>query len=592
MPLTKLNIAPGVQADLTSYAAERSWRLSDKIRFRDGRVEPIGGYLTLDAGVGVIGTGRAGHIWAENDGTRVIAFGTNRRLYLLRGGVIYNITPVRASGTLGADPFTTTNGSADVVVAHASHGVIKDTAVTFSGASAVGGLTISGTYFVKSVIDSGEYVITDDETASSGASGGGASVAFSYEINPGKESATPGYGWGAGTWGESTWGTARTSSNITLPLRTWSLDNWGEDLIASPSDGTIYLWDASGGPSAVATEIAAAPDQISKVIISPEDRHMIALGADGDPMAIAWCDQEDYTNWTPGVGSTADSRRLLHGSRLVSGVRTKGEILIWSDTALYSMRYTGAGDYVFDIDRVGERCQLLGINTAVDHNGIVYWMGGGNFYLYNGRVIEMSSSVLRTVFDDITTTQDAKCFAVLNSQWREVWYFYVSGSGGGEIDRYCKVNYADGTWDIGTFDRTWGVDKGPWDFPVWASSAGVIYEHENGTNADGGLLGDYIESGEFDLGDGQEIMFSAGMIPDFLLTGSNTVDLTIKTRNYVNEDEPKITNGPHTIGTSTKRVDDARFRGRHASLRIESSSSEAKYRMGDQRFDIQPDGEE
>lgn len=589
MPLTKLSIAPGVQADLTEYASERAWHDSDKIRFRNGRVEPIGGFLTLDLGAAIIGVARDGHVWAENDGTKVIGFGTNRRLYLRRGGTIYNITPVRSSGTFGADPITTTNTSAVVTIVHASHGAIKDAAVTFAGATAVGGITISGEYFVTAIIDPNSYTITHSSAATSGATGGGASVTFSYEINPGPASATPGYGWGAGTWGGGTWGTARTSSNITLSLRTWSLDNWGEDLIASPRSGTIYTWDASGGASAVATVIAAAPDQITKVVISPEDRHIIALGADGDPLAVQWCDQDDYTNWTAGVGSTSDIRRLLHGSMIKTGQRTKGEILLWTDTALYSLRYTGAGDYVFDLDRVGEKCPSISVNSVVDRDGVVYWMGNGSFYMYNGRVINLDCSVLRTVFNDLDATQTDKCFAVLNTDWKEIWFFWPSLSNGGEIDKYCKVNYKEGVWDIGTFDRTWWVDKGPWAYPLAMSASNVIYEQENGTNADGGLLGDYIVSGEFDLGDGEEIMFSRRFIPDFKLEGSNTVDVTIKTRNYTNADEPQVTSGPHTVSTATKKVN-ARFRGRHGSVRIESSSAEAKYRIGDQRFDIQPDG--
>ena len=316
---------------------------------------------------------------------------------------------------------------------------------------------------------------------------------------------------------------------------------------------------------------------------------MIALGKTGDPMAVGWCDQDDFTNWTAGVGSTADERRLLHGSKLVGGQRTKGEILIWTDTALYSLRYTGAGDYVFDLDRVGEECGLYGINTAADRNGIVYWMGNDNFYFYNGRVIEMDCTVLRTVFDDIDLTQAAKFFAVTISQWSEVIFFYAKASGAGEIDSYAKVNTKEGTWDIGTFDRTAWFDKGPWNYPLAISAAGRLYEQENGRNADGGLLGDFIETGEFDLGDGEQIMFNRRFIADLKLKGSNTVDVTIKTRNYTNKDTPQIVKGPYTISTATKFTS-ARFRGRHATMRLASSSAEADWRLGDFRFDIQPDG--
>jgi hypothetical protein len=590
MTLTKVQVAPGVQSDLTKYAAEKTWRDSNRIRFRDGRLEPIGGWTSLDQASAVLGIGRGGHVWSEIGGTKIIAFGTDRRLYLRRGGTVYNITPVRASGTLGNDPITTTNTSAVVSIAHTSHGVAVNTAVTFSGATATGGITIDGEYFVTAVTSANAYTITHSSAATSSVTGGGASVTYSYEINPGKTESTVGFGWGAGTWGASTWGTARTTGIvIELDLRTWSLDNWGEDLIASPRGGKIYQWDATNGVSVPAVVIGNAPDQVEKVIISPEDRHMIALGADGDPMAVKWCDQDDFTNWTSGVGSTSDLRRLLHGSKLTAGIRTKGEILIWSDNALYSMRYTGAGQYVFDIDRVGEKCPVFGINTAADMDGVAYWMGQGSFYLYNGRVVKMKSSVLRTVFDDIASDQNDKCFVWVNAEWNEVWYFYASASGGGEIDKYAKVNFTDGTWDIGLLDRTWVIPKDVWAYPIAADASNVMYEHENGTNADGSALGDYCETGEFDLGDGEEVMFNRRFIADFNLTGSNTVAVTMKTRNYTDEDTPQITKGPYTIAAGTAKTD-ARFRGRHAVMRVGSGSTEAKYRMGDMRFDIQPDG--
>lgn len=450
MTMTAVQFRPGVFADITDYAAEGTWVDSDKIRFRDGFPECIGGWTKFIAS-SFTGVPRAMHSWSEISGVRNLAVGTTSKLQIMQGEVIFNITPIRASGNL-TDPFTTANGSASVVVDASSHGLEAGDTVVYSGATAVGGLTISGAYAVASVVDADTYTITAPSAASGTATGGG-TVAYQYEMHVGTVSASAGFGWGASSWGSDTWGTARTTSDVATHPANWSMDNWGEDLLASPRGDKIYVWDASAGTGARAAVVSASPTA-EMFIVSPEDRHVIALGADGDPMKIMWCDQEDYTNWTPGPTTTADERRLLDGSRIIAGLRTSGEILIWTDTALYSLQYTGAADYIFTLRRIGDSGSIAGQHAAIEKNGTVFWMGTKQLFMYNGRVQPLACPVQRTVFDDLDQTQAEKVVCCLNSMFNEVMWLYPSLSGGtGEPDRYVKLNYVDNVWDIGSLAR-------------------------------------------------------------------------------------------------------------------------------------------
>jgi hypothetical protein len=585
MTMTAVQFRPGVVADVTDYAAEGGWVDSDKVRFRDGFPECIGGWQKFIADT-FTGVPRLMHAWAETSGVRDLAVGTATKLQLMQGEVIYNITPIRDSGTL-TDPFTTTNGSAAVSVADSSHGMVAGDTAIYSGATAVGGLTLAGAYTVTSVTDANTYVITAASAATSGATGGG-SVGYQYEIHVGPADAADGFGWSAGLWGGENWGDARSSAGVALLPANWSMDNWGEDLLASPRDAKLYVWDASAGTSTRATVVAASPTAAA-FIVSPEDRHVIALGADGDPMAIAWCDQEDYTDWTPGAASTADTRRLLDGSRIVGGLRTAGEILIWTDTALYALQYTGAADYAFNLRRIGDSGSVVGPHAMAEKNGTAFWMGNKQFFTYNGRAQPISCPVQRTVFEDLDETQADKVFCGLNSMFNEVMWFYPSVSGGsGEPDRYVKLNYVDNVWDIGSFDRTAWVDSNDaFSTPLGISSDGTLYSHEDGQTADGARIAAHVESGDFDIGDGNDVMFLNRVIPDFRMTGA--ADIYLKSRVYPGDDQ--TSKGPFQITAATKFFN-PRVRGRQVALRVETADlDQASYwRLGKLRFNVQPNG--
>ena len=532
--LTTLVFRPGIYSDVTDYTAEGTWIDGSLIRWRDGLPENMRPWRKFSS-TQLMGVPRSELSWSENDGTKVFAVGTAKRLYLYRSGQFYNITPIASSGTLAIDPFTTASGSSIVTVEHTANDRAIGDIVSFSGATTVNGVDVDGEYTVLTIVDGNNYTIETGTVATGDGAGGGAAVDFSYEISIGKDSAIFGRGYGAGLYGASTYGTARSSSTLKLDLRIWDLGNWGEDLLAMPVDqGKLYHWDATGGPDTRAQLVATAPIDNLGMIVSPEDRHVILLGAGGDPLAIEGCDQEDFTNWTVDPTTDVEIRRLLHGSSIITGQRSKDEILIWTNgQALYSFQYIG-GAFVYNLRRVVDQISLMGKKAIVEYRGAVYWMGRGVFYRYDGQALPLPCSVLRTVFDDIDVVQGDKVCAGLNEQWSEIIWFYPTVSGGGENDRYVKLNTTTGEWDTGAsgdLERTAWMDRNIYPFPMAASPDGYIYEHE---------IGDTDQQ----------------------------VTVTIKTRKYPAGDQ--TTKGPWTVVPTTKQIR-RRARGREAAIRIEGT---------------------
>lgn len=582
MPLTTFPVQPGFRKNDTDYASEGGYVDGDKVRFRDNYPESIGGWQaqTLAA---LVGVAREVMDWSLLDGSRMLAFGTSKKLYVVYHGALTNVTPLDASGTLPNDPFTTTISSADVSVGHTTHGRIAGDTVVYDGATAVGGITIDGEYLVTSVTDPDNYVITHTSAATSSATGGGAAVTYEYEINIGRDSALVGFGWGAGLWGASTWGTARSASNIVLPLRTWSLEPWGEDLLCCPIGGNIYLWDATN-PLDRAAIVAAAPTQNLGISVSPEDRHLIAWGADGDLVNIKWCNQDDFTDWTPGPASTAGERRLLYGSKITAWQRTRSEFLIWTDKGLTTLQYVGAGDFSFALRRIGDSPSPVGVNASVDNKGAVYWMSVGNFYVYNGRVQEIPCTLERDLFEDFNDVQVCKVFTGINVKFREVWWFYPTESGSGENDRYVVYNYGENLWYDGTIERTTWLDKNIFSNPIATDASGVIYDHEFGANDDGAALDSFIKTGDVDVGDGEELMFFDRLIPDLILSGTGS--FTVTSRKYPNGSTKSKT---RTVTSSTEQVR-PRLRGRQMSIQFGTNEIDAFWRMGKIRYGVRPSG--
>jgi hypothetical protein len=593
MALTDLPIKPGFYSDDTDRDVGKLgfWVDGDKVRFFAGLPAKLGGWTRGAQDDAYLGSARGATDLRTLRQEVVLSFGTHLKLYVWLGGTYYDITPIDTSGTL-ANPFTTTINLATVSVTHASHGRTAGDYVTFSGAAAVGGITISGEYTVTSVTSANAYGITHTAVATSSAGpGGGAAVGYSYQLPVGSTSAVQGLGWGASTWGASTWGTARSASDIIIGVRTWQLDLWGEDVIASPVDGAIYVWDSSAGVTVRATRITQAPVTAKGIFVSPEDRHLVAIGAhDGvadDPMLVRWCDQEDYTNWTPSLTNTAGSKRLDTGNALLCALKVRGENLIFSDSALYSMVFVGPPD-TFAFRQLGDNGNLVGPMAGHVFEGVAYWMADKDFFIYDGLAKTLECSVSTTVFDDFNRDQGAKVYCGVNRDYREVWWLYPSGSSD-ENDRYVIYNLNDKTWAFGTLARTMLIgDSDVFNYAYGFGADSYLYTHESGTDAYNQPMTAYIESGaiEIDAG-GNALAHISKMIPDFkTLVGS--VDVTFTGKKYPQATETQVS-GPHTISPTTEFVN-PRMRCRQISVRLESSDLGDDWRSGVLRVDLVPHG--
>lgn len=595
MPLTKIPFQAGIFKDDTPLAAEGRWVDADKVRFVRGLPQTIYGWEralsdtnSVEGSVGGILSGicRGIHAWADNGGDKHCAFGTHTHLIVMRDGVNYGVTPVDASGTLGTDPLDTTDGSAIVTVSDTAHGRSVGDRVAFSGATAVGGITVDGAYTVATVPNADSYTIVHSSAATATASGGGSSVAYTYYLPVGLANGTGGQGYGTGTYGTDTYGTA---SNVAYFPRTWSLDNWGEHLIANPRGGTIYAWQLS--TSAPAAAIAQAPATVTCCFVTPE-RILVAAGCSDsggtfDPLLLRWSGQEDNTEWTPSLANQAGDFRLSVGSRIVRGLAGRGENLIWTDEALFAMRYLGDPGLVFGFTLLGAGCGLIGPNAAVVKDGVAYWLSrSGQFYVYagGGAPRQIPCPVRRHVFDNLSFVQADKVFCGANSAFSEIWWLYPDRRDGNEVSRYVLYSTTEGTWSVGRFDRTAWVDAGVFDYPIAAASDGKVFFHEKGHLADGGPLAYRLESAPFDLGDGDTLMRVNGAVPDFedLLGG---LALTFLGRRYPQAASTETSSGPHPVTAATPKID-FRLTARQAAVRIEAADVPAFMRLGALRLDL------
>lgn len=588
MDLTDLPFKPGFMSNPPDRGVGMLgyWKGGDRVRFKDGLPETIGGWVYDNSTQAMQGTARGSVDWLSLRGERFIAFGTNLKLYVWVGGQFYDITPVRASSTINANPFSTTNGSPTVVVTDTAHGATDGAFVTFSGAAAVAGITISGEYQIT-YIDANSYSITHSANANATTTGGGAAVVAAYQINPGSEETTLDLGWGVDTWGAEEWGTPRTFSDVTATSRTWTMDTWGEDLIACHFNGDVFVWDSSGGTSTRATLISQAPTNNKAIFVSQEARHIVALGANGDPLNIEWCSSEDYTDWTPTTTNTAGDKRVDKGSQLLRAVKMKDEHLVFTDAFVYAMQYIGP-PYTFAIRGIGLSGGVAGPNAMAVYTDVCYWMGDKSFYMYDGTVRPLPCSVIESVFRNFNKVQAFQVWAGVNSEFNEVWWFYCSDSSD-TIDRYVAYNTIEKTWITGSLDRTLFVgDSDVISYPYAIDMDGKLVYHEFGDDANGASIGSYIESGDVEIGQaGSFLMHVSKFVPDFKrLTGE--VDVTVTTKKYPQATETQ-SSGAIAVDASTEFIN-PRVRGRQMSVKIESTSLASAWRLGVPRLALKPHG--
>jgi hypothetical protein len=592
--LVKITAPPSIVTEVTDYTAGPRWVAADKVRFRYSFPELIGGHSALNIADPILDVPRSLHAWRELDGLQNIAIGTASHLYTAQGGARYDITPLRADDdALGADPLDTTNLSKVVTVNHTTHGATDGDYVVLAGATAPGGIPASeiNTEHQLTYVNANSYTITVATTAAtSSVSGGGGSVLADYLISNGTTYSTYSYGWGASTWGASTWGTARSSSTLNLYARIWSMDNWGEDLVCTPGGGdqSIYLWDSSAGTGTRAAVISGPPSTVNRILVS-EDRHLIAFGAhDGvafDPMLIRWCDQEDYTTWTATSVNTAGDKLLNTGNQILAAEKARGHIIVLTDTAAWSMQFIGP-PFTFGFQQIGDTCGAVGPKCLATVDSLGFWMGDDNFYIFDGTTQALECPVANHVFDDIDRTAASNVCATTLKEFNEVWWFYPS-NGSQELDRYVIYNYKDKTWAIGTYERTAAIDRSIFSNPIWSDASGNLYYHEFGSNANGAALTGYIETGAFEVGQGDTLSFMDRLIPDTTLNSGKEIKITVYTKRYPNS--TAITKGPYTVGTSTEKVS-LRARARQYRFRFENSDLDNPWKLGVWRADIQPDG--
>lgn len=622
MPLAKFNFKAGINKEETDYSEEGGYVDANFIRFRKNRPEKIGGWLKASADA-FLGIARALHQWVSLGGTKYLGLGTTLKYYIERGSVFNDITPIRKTST-NSITFSATNGSATITATDSSHGAVQGDFVTISGAVSLGGLitasVLNTEHQIVTVPTANTYTFVASATANASDSGnGGSGVDGSYQINVGLNDYVQNTGWGSGAWSAGTW-SAENSLSITNQLRLWSHDNFGENLLINVRGGGVYQWTENDGLTTRAVALSdisgadKAPTVGLQVLVSETDRHAIVLGADPitggnrtgvvDPMLIAFSDSESAINWNPTNTNSAGSLRLSSGSQIVGGLKARQEVLIWTDTSIYSMRFIGA-PLVFSVNLINEGAGLLGPKAFVNAPNGVFFMSKQGFYFYNGAVQKLPCTVQEYVFEDLDLSQAYKCHVALNSEFSEVWFFYPSiDDDTREISRYAIYNYEENSWSIGSLVRHAWIDGGIQNSPQAtgvSSSSYYLYNHELGFNDDTEPMDNvFIQSADFDIGDGDSLAFVKRILPDVKFVNAQgtspdpAINIVLKNRDFMGES--LTTDSTSQIKSNTNKAD-VRARGRQFVLRFESDDDnnaddrkDYKWRLGNTRLDIQPSG--
>ena len=639
MPLTKLQFRPGVNRETTSYTNEGGWFDCDKVRFRFGTPEKIGGWEKL-SGQSFLGTARALQPFVALDGSSYLGVGTHLKYYLEEGGGYNDITPLRDTTAAGAATFAATSGSSTLTVTDADHGANENDFVTFSGAASLGGLVTAAVlnqeYQIFNIVSTSAYQIKARAVATvaeitvdgqytptlvvangSDTGNGGGSIVCKYQITTGLDTTVSGTGWGAGTYSRGTWGSGASLTAVGDILRIWTNDNFGEDLIINVRDGGIYYWDksTSSAPFARAVELsdlagadATTPTVAKQVLISDRDRHVIVFGCDAqdnigvqDPLLIRFSDQANPLVWAAQATNTAGDLRIGTGSEIITAVETRQQILVFTDRSLHAMQYLGP-PFTFGISLISENITIASPLSAIAVDDSVYWMGEEEFYVYTGQVQKLPCTVRSYVFGDFNTSQIEKVTAAVNSSFSEIWWFYPS-AGSDTNDKYVIFNYQEQAWYYGTIARSVWIDRGIAQYPISAGLDGYLYYHEFGQD-DGSVnppaaISSFIESSQMSIGAGDNFVFLSRLIPDVTFEGSSSptpsVSMTLETRQFP---------GAAYTGTKSNTVQRSatvpveqftdqvfvRLRGRSFAFKIDSTDTGVEWRLGTPRVDLRTDG--
>lgn len=646
MPMQKLQFRPGIMRDTTTLAGKGGWFECDKVRFRSGMPEKIGGWIRDSSmttepllppnGESYWGVCRWLYDWSTLAGFNLTALGTTCKLYIqaVYSSTIHDITPIRATAAAGTVTLAATTGSSIITMTtSAPHGAGAGDFFTISGAVGLGGVitapVLNSEFYVATVISATQLTFDCGVNATSGDTGnGGALTTVAFQLNCGAEIATLPTGWGGGGWGSGPWGGTFIGVGAAT-IRLWSGSNYGQDLIANPAGGGLYLWKADPNPTVFNRAVLLAPtspapyttdvdcpQSVSRVMVSDASRFLIALGCSDyavaggtfDPMLVRWSDQENYAVWTPAITNQAGSYRLSRGSEIISSMQTRQEILIWTDTAVYSMQYIGA-PYVWSFNILGDNISIVGMNAVATASNIVFWMGVDKFYAYTGRVETLPCTLRQYVFGDINLEQQDQFFAGTNEGYHEIWWFYCSANST-TIDRYVIYNYMDKAWTYGTMARTAWLDTPYRQTPIAAGYDGQLILHEigndDGTTSPPTPIYSYIQSSDFDIGEGEQYGFVNVIIPDLTFDGSYAaapeVTMTVRPRRNPgsaygaapsNPAVDSLNNYTTQRNYTVQRFTDfvyVRVRGRQMAFKLESNTLGTQWQLGTPRIAIRPDG--
>jgi hypothetical protein len=606
MPLVNFRPAPGINKEVTDYTGQGKWTDGDMVRFFQGSAQKIKGWEKFISTT-LVGAARDMHAYVALDGTRYNAIGTDRKLYIIEEGNAFDITPIRETQAL-TNPFTT-NGTVSVVVTDTGHGANKGDFVTFDSFSAIDGLDMNKEFEVTSVANNNAYVVTQSSAASGSTSGGGGSGNAKYQISIGPEFSVPAFGWGTDGWNVSTWGTPRSTSNVTLEARQWSLDNFGENLIATALNGGAFEWKPSLGVSTRATAITNAPTASRLSLVSTPDRHLVFFGTEKtigttntqDDLLLRFSSQEDINTYQPTAENTAGSLRIADGSRIVAAERSRGQILVWTDTSLHGLQFIGP-PFTFGLRQLGQNCGIIGSHAGVDINGVSFWMSQDSFFLFDGTVKKLPCTVEQFIFNNINQTGAENAFAGHNGEFNEIMWFYPR-TGSDQINAIVAYNYLEKTWWTGTLARTTWIDREVYDNPVateyfenttannevilgLTDGATQAFLHETGNDADGAAITAFVKSGVVQIAQGDEFAFVSKIIPD-VEDQEGVLNAKLEFKNYPNN-STSVTKT--TTFTDTTDFVSLRGRGREFTVNLVSNTTGTAWRLGTQRFDIQPDG--
>jgi hypothetical protein len=625
MSLKKITFKPGVNRERTRYTNEGGWFDCDKIRFRQGSPEKIGGWTRISDNT-FDGKARSLRAWTTLGNIPLVGIGTHKKFYVEEGGRYYDITPVRKTTTASVSTINLarTDGSTTITVTDTGHGAEIGDFVTFAGFTTLGGgitaAVLNKEHEITGVTSANVYTFTATATSTGAANLDytSSSQTAEYQENIGKEGQAALTGWGGGAWNETgtTWG---NGGSTTFGIRLWHQQNFGEDLVLGFDGGKLYTWDATNGTSTrgvLVSGLAGAsgvPTSHNNLVVSDVSRFVFCLGAnpfgaaDLDPLLIRWSDQESLVDWTPSATNQAGSLRLSQGSKIVTGANSRQAVLVWTDAALYSLQYVGA-PIVWGANLVGENISIASKNAVAYANGIAYWMGTDKFYKYDGRTETLKCDLRRYVFNDFNADQYEQVFAGTNESFNEIWWFYCA-TGSDVPNRYVIYNYSEDVWYFGNLRRTAWVDSGARDHPLAATTSGKLVEHEQGLDDNEtttpAAITAFITSADFDLDDGHRLFLVNRIMPDVTFDGSTAVSPSVTlTLDPLTNSGSGIKSTPSEGGNSSGTVTrfatspvetftdqlDVRIRGRQLNLKIQSNTVGVQWQLGSPRLDMRPDG--